>query len=155
MSKVIFLDVDGVLNIFSDSYYTTRFREDGSIKHIEEHLVERLLWLMNKTGAVLCISSSWRGDMDDLQLQMEKSGFNLWDRVVGKTPSFYNGGRGDEIAAWIANRTNIEKYVVLEDEIDDVCGKKCSSIPREFVVEVNMKTGITDDDVKKAIEILS
>ena len=149
MAKVIFLDIDGVLNIYSPAYCTSRFSSDGSIKHIEEHLVARLMWIMEQTDAVICISSSWRGNMDDLQEQMEKSGFTKWDRVVGKTPRLHN--RGDEIAAWMANRTDIEKYIVLEDEPIDVCGEKCNAIPDWFVVKVDMKEGLTFANAEEAV----
>ena len=40
--------------------------------------------------------------------------------------------------------------VVLEDEIDDVCGEKCSTIDKLNVIEVNMQTGLTHADVDLA-----
>ncbi len=47
--KVIFLDIDGVLN-----------RDDGGVK-IEEEFVKRLAHIVEETEAEIILSSSWRG----------------------------------------------------------------------------------------------
>ena len=90
--------------------------------------------------------------MDDLQKQMEKAGFTMWNRVVGKTPKLRH--RGNEIAQWLKDRKDIMSYVVLEDEPDDICGEKCSAIPGCDVVFVNMNNGLSHEDVEKAKLIL-
>ena len=149
--EVIFLDIDGVLNINSPSYHTSYFFPDGTIKYIEEHLTQRLNYLIKTTGASVVISSSWRGDMDDLKSQMEKAGFLYWKDVIGKTPRLKY--RGDEIRDYLNNH-EIEKYVVLEDEILDVCGERCQTIPEEYVVEVDSKNGLSHYDIEKAKTIL-
>ena len=33
----------------------------------------------------IVISSSWRGDMEDLKLQLEEQGFKYWNLVIDKT----------------------------------------------------------------------
>ncbi len=146
---VIFLDCDGVLNINSPSYTTSYFRPDGTINYFDDHLVQRLNWLIERSGADIVISSSWRLDMDDLQTQMEKNGFKHWDKVVGKTP-YTNGHRGDEIQAWLNEHPEVKCYVVLEDEPQDVCGEKCSTIHKLDVIEVNSQVGLTHNDVDLA-----
>lgn len=155
MTKVIFLDIDGVLNILSDSYYTTRFREDGAIKHIEEHLTSRLSWLLNKTRASIVISSSWRLSMNDLQEQMEKEGFEMWDRVIGRTSISKFENRGEEIEDWISKHPEIKNFVVIDDEFVDICGDKfhSSELERRFV-QVDFENGLSHKDVLKAIKIL-
>jgi len=52
--KVIFLDVDGVLNIMGGSYRTF-MKPYGH--HIEYHLVQRLNYIIEKTGAKIVVSS--------------------------------------------------------------------------------------------------
>ena len=154
--RIIFLDCDGVINILSPSYNTAYYRPDGSVVWFESSLIQRLNWLIEKTDANVVISSSWRLDMADLKVQMEVNGFKYWDKVVGETPYF--GFRGDEIQEWLDNYQDldpIETYVVLEDEIADVCGDKCMTISEEFVVEVDMKNGLTHQDVLKAKDILN
>lgn len=51
--KVIFLDIDGVLNV-----YPQGFDEYGSKFH--PHFVENLKCLIEKTEAKILISSTWR-----------------------------------------------------------------------------------------------
>lgn len=155
--KIIFLDVDGVLNIMSESYNT--FMKPYS-QHIEPHLIQRLNYIIEQTDAHVVISSSWRATMDDLKLQMEEQGFKYWDKVLGRTPhddemkdcTFEEAWmRGNQIKQWIKDNNFSGNYIVLEDEISDVCGSKCSAIPQFYVVEVDIKEGLQHKDVKFAI----
>ena len=148
--KVIFLDVDGVLNIMSNSYRT--FMKPYG-QHIEPHLVQRLNYLMEVTDARVVVSSSWRLHMDDLEGQMVTQGFKYWDRVIGKT-RYGQGYRGEQIRDWISDNDYDGKYVVLEDEPSDVCGNKCRAINAMYVVHVDMNEGLTQNDVDRAIGIL-
>lgn len=50
--KVIFLDIDGVLNV-----YGTEHDEFGQIFH--DHFVENLRTIINETSAKIVISSTW------------------------------------------------------------------------------------------------
>lgn len=149
--KIIFLDVDGVLNIMSDSY-RTYMRHDN---HIEAHLVKRLEYLIEKTNANIVISSSWRSNMGDLKLQMEINGFKHWDKVIGRTGRDNEGMRGNEIKEWLDNTEyNIEAYCVLEDEPADICGSKCRAIMSYYVVKTDSNEGLSDNDIKRALYIL-
>lgn len=160
--KVIFLDVDGVLNVMSDSYRT--FMKPYG-EHIEPWLVQRLNYIVEKTDSKIVISSSWKSCMDDLEKQMKDQGFKYWDNVIGRTPfsgemnetGEESGYRGLQINEWlkIHNFFDIESFVVIEDEIDDVCGNRCNVISRESVVEVDMNEGLTHKNVVDAIDILN
>ena len=153
--SVIFLDVDGVINIMSPSYNTTTIQPDGKTIWVESHLIKRLDWLIDQTSSDVVISSSWRLDMDDLSKLMKKSGFKNQNKVIGYTP--YRKDiryRGDEIQAWIDENNYRENYVVLEDEIDDVNGEKCTTIPKENIIEVDPKIGLTHQNVQEAKNIL-
>lgn len=151
--QVIFLDVDGVLNIHSQSYYSLSLRADGSSLWMERHLVHRLNYLIKTTGADVVISSSWRGDMEDLKAQLEKEEFKYWDKVIGAT-GYKDKYRGDQIQSYLNNHPEITRFVVLEDEPEDVCGAKCSTIAEENVVFVDMENGLSHKDILKAKHIL-
>jgi len=57
--KIIFLDIDGVLNILSDSYYSMGYDNLGN-DPIERHLMVRLEFIMCRVpDARIVISSSW------------------------------------------------------------------------------------------------
>ena len=159
--KVIFLDVDGVLNVMSDSYRTF-MKPEGH--HIEYHLVDRLNYIMAKTDAKIVISSSWKSSMDDLEFQLKQEGFRYWDKVIGRTPfsgemdtrGEQSGYRGLQIQYWLKhNAEKIKRYVVLEDEISDVCGEKCSAIPFKNVISVDMNEGLSHYDTMEAIMFLN
>jgi hypothetical protein len=153
MRSVIFLDCDGVINCVSPSYTTSYYRPDGSVTYFDEHLVQRLNWLIKKTDADVVISSSWRYDMEDLQRQMELNGFEFQGRVIGYTPTLTH--RGEEIQAWLDEHHDVKCFVVLEDEVQDVCGEKCNIISKLDVIEVNPEVGLTHQNVVNAYHILT
>ena len=158
--KIIFLDVDGVLNVMSDSYRT--FMKPYG-QHIEAHLVSRLNYIIEKTDSHVVVSSSWKSDMDDLELQMTEQGFKYWDKVIGRTPfsgemgmpGLDSGLRGLQIEKWMKDSdVEIDSFVVLEDEVCDVCGSKCDVIPKISVVEIDMNEGISHANAIDSIDIL-
>jgi hypothetical protein len=151
--KVIFLDCDGVINCISPSYTTSYYKPDGSVTYFDEHLIQRLNWLIEKSEADIVISSSWRYDMPDLKEQMELNGFKHWDKVIGYTPTLTH--RGEEIQRWLDDNPEYRCYVVLEDEPQDVCGEKCNIISKLFVVEINPEIGLTHTDVQAAYMTLT
>jgi HAD domain in Swiss Army Knife RNA repair proteins len=58
--KVIFLDIDGVLKT------TVTPRPDKDSRVIEETLLARLKTLLQDTGAIVVLSSTWRHDREGL-----------------------------------------------------------------------------------------
>jgi hypothetical protein len=172
--KIIFLDIDGVMNMFGSSSRTF-MKPYGH--HIERHLVDRLNYICEKVNNVkIVISSSWRSDMDDLQKQLEQEGFKYWDKVIGKTPKpkaitenktppykLKLEFRGEQIQEWIKQFTKIEneccsvidKYVVIDDETIDICGEYCNVIPETFVCKTDSNEGMLHKDAIKIIELLN
>ena len=142
MDKVIFLDIDGVMNMYGVSSRT--FMKPYG-QHIEPHLVCRLNYICEQLKDLkIVISSSWRMDMEDLQKQLEEQGFKYWDRVIGKTP--FIEFRGNEILSWIdVNKFN-GKYLVIDDEIQDICGDYCNVIPKENLLQTDNNEGLLNRD---------
>lgn len=167
LNKIIFLDVDGVLNIMSDSYRT--FMKPYG-QHIEPHLISRLNFILKELekedfNTSIVISSSWKADMDDLKTQMEEQGFAYWNKVIGRTPfgremnnveGINCGLRGLQIKQWLDSQAQeINDYVVIEDEPSDVCGEKCNVIPKEKVIHINMDEGLQHKDCISVLEKLT
>jgi len=113
--KVIFLDIDGVLNLYCESR-----DEYGCCFH--QHLVDNLKRLIDKTGAKIVISSTWRFSGLVIMKEMwEKR--NLPGEVVGITPNFMKHYgttlcRGKEIDAYLEEHPEINNYVILDDDND-------------------------------------
>ncbi len=114
--RVLFLDIDGVLNSYA--YDSTRMVEDGNIDVSRLPLVQSIV---DQTGARVVLSSTWRshwdptgGDTDDVGRALEhlfcEFGISLYDR----TP-LLDDRRDQEIAAWLQDHPDTESFAVLDD----------------------------------------
>ena len=140
--KILFLDVDGVLNIMGASYYSHGFNNIGN-DPIERHLMVRLEFILERVPDLnIVISSSWFEKQ--LKRKLDKLRFKYLNCIIGSTPR-KKKFRGEQIREYLSDYGhNIETYVVIDDEIDDICGDKCNVIPKENVVEVDMNEGLTN-----------
>jgi hypothetical protein len=112
--KVIFLDVDGVLNNHVLVYHY------GS-DYIDEGLVELLGTVVKSTGAELVLSSSWRlgeRSMNVVKVAIGRFGMELF----GRTAMISGGRRCDEIKAWLDENPGVGGYAILDDDCDASCG---------------------------------
>ena len=152
MIKYIFLDFDGVLNT---EQYQAELRLAGKPTADEygplfaPKAVARLGEIIEKTNAKIIITSSWRyiHDQQALNEMWEKRG--LPGNIYGILSSDYpEESRGKEITAYLAHETNTP-YIILDD-LDEFLPEQ-----KEAFIEVNPVTGISQNDVNKAIEILN
>lgn len=147
--KVIFLDIDGVLN---HADWLTEHRNFG-LDHLDPAAVARVQRICDATGAHVVISSTWRlvyslGRLRDMLYER-----GLRARVVGETPHLPAQERGDEIQLWL-DRTparrgwELDGIVILDDDRD-------MRHLDPWLVRTAFATGITDADVERAVEMLS
>lgn len=108
--KVIFLDIDGVLN----SYATQPKDDVGKLFSIHPPLAARWAKLLRDTGAVGVLSSSWRHDIHWKQVMFTNGVAGLIDR----TPELRDRIRGEEIDAWLAEHPQVTAYAILDDDSD-------------------------------------
>ena len=117
--KVIFLDIDGVLNI------NYRGERDDYGQQFHPHLVENLKTIIETTGAKIVISSTWRhrGLSVMKNMWMDR---NLPGEVIDITPHldyrmdsglWYSPIRGVEIKDWL-DKNSPDNYVILDDDKD-------------------------------------
>ena len=113
--KVIFLDVDGVLN--SDEYFDKIRKKniDGIESEVDVEKIKLLKQAVIQTGAKVVLSSSWRHTKNGEQLKEFLAKFEIY---TDRTPYLQNK-RGIEIKQWLINNENIEDFVILDDEIFD------------------------------------
>ena len=157
---IVFLDIDGVLN--SKQWYAqaasrkdernSQPSTDRSLleRSIDPTCIQRLNRLLQHAGAVVIVSSSWRKkhQLSEIVSIIEARGF--CGEVIGVTPSDDGTlSRGGEIATWL--KKNVPRgvaYVAVDDEVE-------TGLPTEVVVVTSRDTGLTDEDVERAIRILS
>lgn len=115
-NKIIFLDIDGVLNSHRTIYaygsvpHTTR---NGGINKLD-HVAISLIREICKTGNIdIVLSSTWRKHNDwhfyakDMSLP-----------IVDRTPNSSTGHRGTEIKQWLNTYPNVIQYAIIDDDKD-------------------------------------
>ena len=97
--KILFLDIDGVLN------NEVILKNAPHCEVLDATNVQQLNHIIAQTGAKVVVSSAWRQGRTIKQLQevLEHDGFV--GEVIGKTPRLLAGVRGDEIMSWIETGT--------------------------------------------------
>ena len=116
--KIIFLDVDGVLNCA-----TTKERV-RDLLFVEDRKVQLLKELVDETGATIILSSTWRFGFENpeiypelFELENKLAQFGLF--IAGSTPIDARGYRGKEIDGWLkAHADEVESFVILDDDSD-------------------------------------
>lgn len=148
MCKVIFLDVDGVLNNLD---WAKKMKDEEGVSVFRENILEeralRLLKrLVDSTGARIIVSSAWRRiptAYGDLISQLEHFGMQVFD----KTP-YVGGERGNDITAWFKRHPGKYSYAILDDDSD-------MGAHMEHLVQTNFyHRGLTGDHVNRCIELL-
>jgi hydroxymethylpyrimidine pyrophosphatase-like HAD family hydrolase len=151
--KVIFLDIDGVLNT------------KGPVL-IDRKTVGFLKAIAEKTGAVIVLSSGWRYWFDGNMHPLTREARRLRDmlsesemKLYGKTPDFsteeilknrtFSKVKAKEIKAWLEAHEDVESFIVLDDlDLND------DEINRR-AIRINNMTGLTEDNADTAIGMLN
>jgi Swiss Army Knife RNA repair-like protein len=107
--KVIFLDIDGVLN--SDETANPR-----NLPYIvDERLLARLRLLLERCKAEVVLTSSWR--IDPIGLYAAK----FWNvPFLDVCPDMPDRPRREEILAWLARHPSVTRFVVVDDDDDQL-----------------------------------
>lgn len=150
--KLIFLDVDGVLN-------TNPLGKPGR-NTFEMGLVDRLVKLVLSTGAHVVWSTAWRHrPYSKLRLMgtLVEAGLHR-SCIVGQTPSIDFRYRAEEICKWFDERPNCSpKSWVALDDMDLVTGWQFRSAAKRLrhnFVWMDPKFGITEEKATRARAIL-
>jgi len=152
--KVIFLDIDGVLN--ED---ITPTRTKSRVIFIDQEKLLRLKRIVDATGAKIVLSSTWRYDRDDTRyngdfLELREAFYNAGLDFYDYTPEDALGiRRGMEIRAWLGlHRGEVERFIILDDELFDFeeRGLLFHLIKTDFG-----DGGLTEELTQEAIEMLN
>lgn len=153
--KIIFLDVDGVLNTSNNILKEYKNGNDttSSRIHLDIDCVNNLKKIVDRTNAQLVLSSSWRkggfysATIKNLEYQLNSNGMILLDC----TPIMPNATRGTEIKEWLKSKSKIYKidsYVILDDseDMDDLIN---------HLVKTTYDDGLTSDLISSTCDILN
>jgi hypothetical protein len=149
-TKIIFLDIDGVLVTSAD----VRKNYLPDLNHgFSQECVKNLDWLVEKNDAKIIISSSWRhGDLKYIQDIFKVRGFKNWKKIIGETErgrcTTFAGGavysycpRGVEIKHWLENN-DYDSYVIFDDDLDMLIEQQNNFINTDFLVGLTMEQAI-------------
>ncbi len=149
--KVIFLDFDGVLN--SDKYVRS-CGHFGVI--IDPSRMLLLKQLIRATDARIVLSTSWREHWSPMPDKCDQTGklinsiFKEYGlEIYDKTPDL-NFKREQEIERWLADYPSVTHFAVLDDEM-----LAAPFMDGHFVKTSNLRNGLDEDDVRRAVEILN
>ena len=160
--KVIFLDIDGVLNCATSK----SFCHDDTcsiITGIDSDKVKRLAKIVEATGAEIVLSSDWKDGWSKYYTSSKPSHAKYLDNhlykkgrltIKDKTPSTGRGSwfRGEEILTYLKLHQDIENYIILDDTFfEDFDNENII----DHLIITDYKYGLTDENVKQAIEILN
>jgi hypothetical protein len=165
MSKVIFLDIDGVLN-------TGRWHCQAKGEELQDEYgykfdpkaVANLKRIVDETGADIVISSTWKSfGFSELEEMWKDRG--LPGKLVGLTPNSVSDEmllevdidsielfhiRGAEIKEWLTKHgKRVSNYIIIDD-MDNMLPEQ-----QPHFVHTNPEVGITEHDADMTINILN
>lgn len=140
MKKVLFLDIDGVLNNIA------------SMAEGVEIVPEKVLLIrdvIEATGARIVISSTWRMGLskDTLAMILGFAGMRR-HYIIDVTPELPNKTRGHEIDQWLVRNPEYQMYAIIDDDSDMLDSQK------PYFVQTSAMAGITTLERQKLIDIL-
>lgn len=144
--KVLFLDVDGVLNSME---FFAKMPATKHLDMVDPKPVRRVLRVLRATGAAIALSSTWRA-YPALIDKLEEAGLPLC--TLPPTPQLPEGAlhRHHEIRAWLAEYGPVERFAIIDDDAD--AGAHPELAP--YFVKTHAKYGMYGKHEKQLIEIL-
>lgn len=156
--KIIFLDIDGVLNSMElfDKLEESNFEPFMGID-VDEDNLEQLRYIVENTGAQIVLSSSWRhawhekGPMIRVGRALDQAMASYGMKIISKTKHLHKGNRSLEVKDWMRGK-RIRSFVILDDTDYDW---EEYSLGEHWVRTSFMEGGLTRELAEKAVDILN
>ena len=159
--KVIFLDIDGVVNTSANKWETGRVKFRGkrcipTNKEPKRTLVKLIKWMLGN-DVYFVMSTSWgRSSVAKDWNEILRNYGVKKDLVISRTVLSSKGIRGLEILGWLEkwNTDGVEKYgkervktyVVVDDDVKDIMPY---IRPKSCIIHTDVRKGLTDSDFEK------
>jgi len=139
--KVLFLDVDGVLNMYGS----------GNLYTINENRLKLLKYIVERTNCRLVVSSTWRKLKDHREALISKLQFKKMSVYSWTTTEFFmeRQMRGHEIEKWLDEHDWTDRYAIVDDDSDFLPSQM------KHFVQTDGRVGLTMENAEKIIEILN
>ncbi len=151
ITKILFLDVDGVLNRWRGRQALTQ-PIPGNVApwYIELNLVELINWALSQMPDVMVVvSSTWRlhvGDADEFSSRTRIDRWKIHEDWTTDRDLKFDDQRKAEIEDWLSRHPEITRYAVLDD------------LDLGFSGAVHVRTdetvGLTYDELRRVLNIL-
>lgn len=146
--KVLFLDIDGVLN--SRDFVRRRRASDKNYRlwlDVDEIAVKRLQRILKETGAKVVLSSTWRLYKDSRDMVRQRV-----CRYIDCTADLQRGSkrgivpRGEEVQLWLDQHPEVTHYAIIDDDSD--------FLPYQWLFKTTFEKGLTEDITQAVIDHL-
>lgn len=160
--KVIFLDIDGVVNTSANKWETGRIKFRGTrcipTNKKPKRVLGRLIEWMLENDAYFVMSTSWGKSSvaEDWNKILRNYGIKK-DLVISRTSLRQDGIRGLEILEWLEKwntdevrkhgKERVESYVVIDDDVKDIMPYVKSK--KSCIIHTDVRKGITESDLEK------
>ena len=151
MARLIFLDIDGVLN---SRHFILKMQGlfDNPAHQIDPDAVARLNKITDATGAFIVVSSTWRlpfvifNNIQGLKDLLQDH--HITGPFLGATPNS-DGPRGNQIQDWLDSHMDlhVDSFIILDDDSD--MGALTSRL-----IKTTFDDGLQDSHVAQAIALL-
>lgn len=153
--KIIFLDFDGVMDTARYELILRISRRpsvDAYGTVFDPECIWNLRQIIEKTGAKIVVSSSWKDILTFEELLDMWKKRSLPGEVIGTTPyTLECKNRGDEIDLWLKACDEDYQYVIL----DDIDASNFNEHQLERLVVVDSVQGLNEVAAERAIEKLN
>ena len=160
MNKIIFLDIDGVLNsqkTFIDNHKWKKIFVKIKTNNIEDIVTRKMLDIdldkvfmlrdiCNLTGAKIVISSCWRNLT--YYILVEEKLVSLGLPIIGATP-YIDNNRGEEIRKYL-EENKVDNFIILDDDIF----KDFYELENYLIKTSFYEEGLNYDAVEEAVRVL-
>lgn len=145
--KIIFLDVDGVLNTFSTT------RQINNFRFVDTRKILRLRNIVERTGAQIVLSSTWRiaytpvdkECLESLKEEFKRVRCPVW---MDTTPHLSGCKRQEEIFAWLSIHPDVDNFIIIDDVWEELTNYA------DRLVVTDMIKGLNKERAEIAIQML-